>query len=420
MASFIKDIGAEYERNDYAIYLPSLQQGYASFARSTPSKNQKFAGNIKPVELDYLNANSKLWHCRYALYSAGLFNKSVISPVNMVSERDQSKTVVIGDSGGYQIGTGALTEMKGWSKFTSKPDQIIELWHTNPQIRARIHRWLETYTDYAMTLDMPLWAKSKKNSPFSQLSTEQLIELSVDNLRYFSDNKGKTHGRTTKLLNVLQDDEQGGGTAWYQAVKDFDCNGWAFGSETKTNFDNTLTWMRRLLDEKKLDNTEWIHILGIGKLDNAVLYTALQRKLSHLVGHKIQISFDSSTPFQLAGKFQKYLLDPALTSDLSTWKLQHKKLLEKYEADPADLHTQIADANSPVMALLKLEDFYTRSGDFVQRTVGSDISPFLVNHNMYAYHAAILRANALNDAAQTGTVTADILKNLAAVEQMFP
>lgn len=419
MATFFKDISAEYEKNDYAIYLPSLQKNYASFAHKRLPSGETLAAGIRPADLDYLNAGSKLWHCRHALYSAGLFNKSVISPIDMVTERDRCSTVVIGDSGGYQIGTGALEAMKGWSKYKSKPDQIIELWHTNPEIRARIYRWLETYTDYAMTLDMPLWAKGNKSSPFSQLSTQQLIDLSVENLRYFADNRGKTHGKTTKLLNVLQDDGQEGGAAWYAAVKDFECDGWAFGSATKTSFANTLTWMRRLLDDGKLQTTQWIHILGIGTLEHALLYTALQRKLRAAVGHKIQISFDSSTPFQLGGKFQKYLLDPALTEDPTTWTLQYKQLPEKYEVEPAELQKHISDASSPVMAKLKLDDFHTRSGDFVQRTVGSEVNPLLVNHNLYAYHSAVLRANALLDTDAQETLPADILKNLQAVDQQF-
>ena len=238
-------------------------------------------------------------------------------------------------------------------------------------------------------------------------------------MRYFADNRGKTHGQTTKLLNVLQDDLQRGGAAWYAAVKDFECDGWAFGSATKTNFANTLTWMRRLLDDGKLQTTQWIHILGIGTLEHGVLYTALQRRLSAAVGHKIQISYDSSTPFQLGGKFQRYLQDPALTADPATWVLQHKQLPEKYEVEPADLQKHISDASSPVMAKLKLEDFHTHSGDFVQRTVGSEINPLLVNHNMYAYHSAVLKANALLDDNAQQSLPPEILKNLQAVDQQF-
>lgn len=112
-------------------------------------------------------------------------------------------------------------------------------------------------------------------------------------------------------------------------------------------------------------------------------------------------------------------MDPALTADPTTWTLQYKQLPEKFEVELADLQKHISDASSPVMAKLKLEDFHTRSGDFVQRTVGSEVNPLLVNHNLYAYHSGVLRANALLDADTEGALPPDILKNLQAVDQQF-
>lgn len=106
---------------------------------------------------------------------------------------------------------------------------------------------------------MVLWAKNNDSSQLHHLTTQQLIDLSVDNLRYFADNRGKQR-RTTKFLSVLQDIGDGTGEAWYQAVKDFEFEGYALGSETGRMMDS-LWWLRRLLNDGKLDKAEWIHCL---------------------------------------------------------------------------------------------------------------------------------------------------------------
>jgi hypothetical protein len=64
--------------------------------------------------LDYLNPKSKLWHYKYGLYSVGQFND--LGPkADSVTQRDksldangESKTIILGDSGGYQIGIGTF------------------------------------------------------------------------------------------------------------------------------------------------------------------------------------------------------------------------------------------------------------------------------------------------------------------------
>jgi hypothetical protein len=140
--------------------------------------------------------------------------------------------------------------VSGWSKFADDPDYIARRWSTEVTIRDRILRWLDRYCDYAMTLDMPLWVLNNPkaaSSPFAKLSADQLIELSYENLKYFADNRGKATGAKAKFLNVLQDAGDGTGEAWYQRVKDFDFEGWAFGGDTKNGIEPLLKWVRRLL-----------------------------------------------------------------------------------------------------------------------------------------------------------------------------
>ena len=275
-----ENLSAQYK--DYAVYLPSLQQGYAAFPMRDPAtvRGGVLPNGLTLKDLDFLDPNSKLWHCKYVLYSAGQFDRAQIRTPDMVTERN-ADTVVMGDSGGYQIGTGKLAAVKDWNKQQNDPNAIAALWTTNVSIRDRILRWLDRYCDYAMTLDMPLWVlqdpKAQKSSPFAKLSVDQLIDLSYDNLKYFADNRGKATGSRAKYLNILQDIGDGTGERWYQRVKDFNFEGWAFGSDTKSGMEPILKWVRRLLDDGKLNSkTEWLHVLGVSTLEMAVCLTALQ------------------------------------------------------------------------------------------------------------------------------------------------
>lgn len=64
--------------SEYAVYLPSLQQPYAEFAMRGRSdvRQGKIPRNFRPSDLDFLSSESRLWTCKYALYSAGQFETS--------------------------------------------------------------------------------------------------------------------------------------------------------------------------------------------------------------------------------------------------------------------------------------------------------------------------------------------------------
>lgn len=167
-----------------------------------------------------------------------------------------------------------------------------------------------------MTLDMPLWARDPdallgsndkpSSSQLRNLEVEQLIQLSVDNLIFFSDNRGRNHSKGTKFLSVLQGLDEASTDLWYNAVKGFEFEGWAFAGEP-ARLPNTMKLLRKMLDENKLDKTEWVHVLQNSPPIMTALYTAIQRSLSKAVGHKITLSCDSSSPHQAAGKIQEFL-----------------------------------------------------------------------------------------------------------------
>lgn len=390
-----ENLSVGYE--DCAIYLPSLQHGYATFPLRDEStvRDGVLPDGLRLKDLDFLDPNSKLWHCKYVLYSAGQFDRAQITTPDIVSTRG-ADTVVVGDSGGYQIATGKLKELRGWGKHANSPNFLANSWLTQVSIRDRLLRWLDRYSDYAMTLDMPLWILKKQRSPFRNLSAEQLIDLSIENLKYFADNRGKATGSKAKYLNVLQDAGDGTGEAWYAKVKDFDFEGWAFGGDTKSGIEPLLKWVRRLLDDGKLNSkTEWLHVLMMSPPVNAVLLTALQRRLRELLGNKIRVSYDSSTPFQVSGISQKIAVAPKLTSDIKTWKIGSKP----YPQDPAyrsrEILTYLTDVQSPVTQMVSINDFHWKQGPMETRFLDALSQHLLTNHNIYVYHIAASTAGQL-------------------------
>lgn len=392
-----EDFSAPYK--DYAVYLPSLQQGYAAFPYRNPStiRNGVLPDNFDLKDLDFLNPASKLWHSKYVLYSAGQFDRAQIRTPDMVTERS-ADTVVIGDSGGYQIGTGKMKALNGWGKHAADPNYIANRWQNEVGIRDRILRWLDRYCDYAMTLDMPIWIlndpKAQKSSPFAKLSADQLIDLSYENLKYFADNRGKATGAKAKYLNVLQDAGGDTGERWYQRVKDFEFEGWAFGGDTKNGIEPLLKWVRRLLDDGKLNSKmEWLHVLMMSPPVNSVLLTALQKRLRELLGNNITVSYDSSSPFQKSGISQSIAVLPKLTDDIKTWSIksvpypQHPKYKNK-----SDIR-YLEDIVSPVTKLISINDFHAKTGPMETKFLDTLAQHLLTNHNIYVYNKAAIDAS---------------------------
>ena len=246
----------------YAVYVPSLHANYANYATKAnheTTRTKKIPKNFDTRWLNFLDPNSKLWYCGYTLYSCGQFDNKQIRTRDIIAERNRENSIVIGDSGGFQLGTGAITskaELTHLERYKNKPVEQFNRWH-ECGFRDRTLRWLDRYTDYAMTLDMVLWAAetnarpNAKKSQLRKLSVQQLIDLSVDNLRYFADNRGQGK-RNTKFLNVIQDTGNGSGEAWYKAVKDFEFEGFALGNE-HDGMMGSIRWLNRLLDDYHLE-----------------------------------------------------------------------------------------------------------------------------------------------------------------------
>jgi len=379
----------------FAVYLPAMQHGYASAVDNNKLlKGRDFPKGLKLTDLDFLNPKSKLWHYGYALYSAGQFTDARPKAC-AVANRDREHTTILGDSGGYQIGKGTLrgTEHLKRAKTSS---EVCELWRQSGDIRKWIVQWLEDNSDYAMTIDMPLWAKFPSNSktPFHKCSVEELIELSIGNLDYIKRNaRGKT-----KWLNVLQGTTAEDSKQWWDAVKGYRMGGWALAGNVgwRGGLENVLYYVLTMRDDNAFEKgQDWMHVLGVSQPTWAVVLTAIQRAIRKNCGNdEFRISYDSASPFQAGGRYQQVVRYPKFTKDIASWAMtMHAAPLNPLYADTgADYHFPYS---SPVGDLLMLSHLNIRGGEFQRGAYDTVSNHLLTNHNLWVYVRGFLEANEL-------------------------
>jgi hypothetical protein len=278
---------------DFAKFLPAISNFYNTFISKQRAKGDHIpkeripAGLENDVEgLNFLNPEKGYFTYDVGLYSAGHACLDVEkAPVadSMCVQRDRNFSTIVGDSGGYQIGKGVINF--DWKDFEGNKAN---------KTRSDILNWLELTADWSMTLDVPTWAADDLNSPKTGLkSFEDTLNGTIYNNKFFQKNRlGQT-----KFLNVLQGDDWETAQTWYDAVKDFDFEGWAMGGINMCDMEVLLKRLIIMRDEKKLDKKNWIHVLGTSQLDWACFLTQIQRQLRKHVNPDVTISFDSASAF---------------------------------------------------------------------------------------------------------------------------
>ncbi len=283
----------EYSR-DFAVFLPAISNFYNTFI----SKQRVTEGKHIPAEripkgfdrgvegLNFINPDEGYFTYPTALYSAGhacLDMDKVADRDSMCVDRDRKFSTIVGDSGGYQLGKGVIKF--DWKDFEGNKANAV---------RSNILNWLELTSDWAMTLDVPTWAADDLNSPKTGLNSFQdCLDGTIYNNKFFQKNRlGQT-----KLLNVLQGDDWETAQIWYDAVKDFEFEGWAMGGINMCDMEVILKRLIIMRDEKKLDGKDWMHVLGTSQLDWACYLTQVQRQVRKHINPNFTISFDSASAF---------------------------------------------------------------------------------------------------------------------------
>jgi hypothetical protein len=282
--------------------------------------------------------------------------------------------------------------------------------------RKEVLRWMDTYMDYGMILDIPSQSfLNEKAIPLHGIhNIQDAIDATHINNEYFIKNRsGKC-----KFLNVLQGTNHDESRDWYNEMKKY-CdpniypenhfNGWAFGGQNKIDIHLTLTRMidiiyDGLMQEGKHD---LIHCLGVSILEYAVLFTDIQRAIRKYHNPKLRITFDCASPFFSAAKGLAYF-NTSIEHD-QKWSYQMIKTAEskKYAGDMRKyrdaclqdgIHKTFTD--SPVTDKLTMNDICYRGEGFIgqhgkeTKTSWDTLTYTLIQaHNVYQHIYAVQEAN---------------------------
>lgn len=330
--------GIDYEARyrDYARFTPAISEMYT---RYVVNENPKREPPVSRAALNFLDKETGLFYLPCSLYSAGQAAKSASGAhrTDMVTGRDKGPTTILGDSGGFQIQTGAI-------KFKGDPT------------RDRMMKWMEKNCDWSMILDFPtggigmgtidchydrLTAPLNPDIPDSG-NEQALLDLIAKNggdpnnydermfytcmLQTLINNdyfiKHRTPG-ATKFLNVVQGRNPKESKIWYDNVKHYDLEGWSLASHHKENFEMTLGRIINMRDEGLLADRDWMHFLGVGKFQHGCIYTTIQRQVREQINPNFTISYDVSSPFTLAAYGKVFV---GYNLDKNSWSIQGEKL----------------------------------------------------------------------------------------------
>jgi hypothetical protein len=305
-------------QQDYALYLPAISSFYVKqlFKITGPDAAEYRVPEgfeLGNAALDFLKSDSYYYY-PWGLYSAGhaqLDLNKTNQEEPMVQNRDRSKTLILGDSGGFQVATGVIK--MDWANATDPNDPA------RIQICEKILRWLEHSSDWSMTFDVPSVATIPPlNKRTGLKSFQAALDITVLNLDYFLRNRVPG---ATKFMNILSGNDEASSDAWYQKVKCFSDPGYVkenYGDASRTlegyalagaNKSNMYLTLKRILDLKRdglLEGKGWIHFLGTGKLNWACYLTSMQRVIREHYSPDICLSFDAASPFVNTAYGQTY------------------------------------------------------------------------------------------------------------------
>ncbi|MBN8713987.1 MAG: mevalonate kinase [Xanthomonadales bacterium] len=268
-----------------------------------------------------------------------------------------------------------------------------------------------------------------------------LLALSMEHVQYLLDRKSA--GRLKrKYLNVLQGDKEADEEVWYQQARQYRLDGWSFAGGVGTD-GGPYRIIRRLLtlrDDGLLGSgLNWVHLLKQTQLRWAPVLTAMQRGIQRSIGAEdFKITYDSSTPYQEAGKRERFVEAPALGPSLVGWHFKYHKFPTTFGVATAAVPLSLATATctaqkctmcqsqgshldapllSPIAQLLTIQDLLERKGNLITRRGSVLADEVLINHNVFTVVEGIIRANdlAIVDPYRAATHNKGVMNGVDAV-----
>lgn len=395
----------------WAKYLPAISGFYTthlgkalSDENFVPKERVPAGFELGLQGIDFLKPPGEAYYSyKYGLFSAGHAERNLTKCDDrepMIHKRDKD-TVIVGDSGGFQIATGVI-----------KLDWATVKTPAGDKLREEILRFLEHTSDWSMTLDVPPIAATYPMNLKTGLQTfEECMDVTMYNLDYFIRNRvpGKT-----KFLNVISGTNPENSKIWYDKVTPYSVpdvvealgiprshtlEGWAFAGVNMRDMKTTLARLLNLRDDGLLEGKDWIHFLGVGRLDWACFLTSIERVLRRYHNPNINISFDAASPFVAAGGY-------ALMYDYNYFKSDQLTYSMNRGIDNKDLKGSKAGMpyQGPIMERLTAGDIcYMGHGDLNKHGKEGKTSwdttsyAMVMAHNVYNHIQGVQEINRLAD-----------------------
>ena len=447
------------KQNDYAVFLPAISGFYATFVGKQRAglyvDPARMPAGIQDMEqMNWLNSQQALFPYRWSLYSGGHANLDLSKPdpsEDMVRAREPG-TLMLGDSGGFQIAKGlwpgewrdpnsaevrqkiadltaqgisTTVNAKGKTVTVNPLADYQKLIDAAQKKRETVLKWLDGICDYGMTLDIPTWViHDKKAGEACGINTlQEAVDATKYNNEYWMNNRRGVRNGGMKILNVLQGANHADADRWYDMMKqycdpaiypDTHFNGWSMGGQNMCDVHLVLRRLVALRHDNLLQTGvhDWMHFLGTSKLEWAVLLTVIQRAVRKYVNPNFTISFDCASPFLATANGQVYH-----HIDLphnGKWSYRMSPIVDdkKYSADTRTYRDAVLQDGlvkhfdeSPISAQLQVKDVCVyRPGDLNKngkegKTSWDSFSyMLLMGHNVWTHIESVQRANREFDA----------------------
>lgn len=414
---------------DFAVFLPAISFIYADLL--SKNEKEKYGDRVPkglPNGLDslkFLYEDRAMFNYKWGLYSAGHakldIEKSKVQEA-FVQDRPRDKTIILGDSGGFQVAKGILKF--DWENFFTPG-------HKNDDIRMKILRWLEHTADWSMCLDIPSFSVSLG---IGVNTVRDCMAYTAYNNEWFI--KNRVPG-ATKFLNVIQGNDIPSADEWFDTMAPFSdkkiygdraFEGWAMGGEHMRWWKLILYRMIKMRDGGHFDGKDWIHFLGTSALEPAVMLTAIKRQLQK-VNPNLEVSFDSASAFVSVARGLVYTQNEfdqmrknrrfGFTMDKAKDNKKYAGSTEPYnKIRPGEYDLDIN--NTPVMNCYTEGDICCRGVDYESKTSWDSLSyVLLMAHNVYQHIEAVQEANRRTDNKDVKSIPENVLEFVDLTERVF-
>ena len=330
----------------------------------------------------------------------------------MVRNRDRSRSFILGDSGGFQIGKGVW---EGDWKNPSCPKAQKK--------RELVLTWMDAYMDRGMILDIPAWvARSPAGRKATGINTYmEAVEGTYINNDYFMKNRTGA----CKFLNVLQGENHADADDWYARMKKY-CDprqyaqpfeGWAMGGQNMCDVHLVLRRLVELRFDSLLEKGlhDWMHFLGTSKLEWACLLTDIQRAVRKYHNENFTISFDCASPFLASANGQIYIQTEIQDREKWVYRMVPSVDDKKYSTDTRRFRDAVLQDNlfkafteSPISQRCTIKDICIyKPGDLNKinkegKTSWDSFSYAIqMGHNVWSHLTAVQEANRQYDLGVT-------------------